>query len=495
MTAEKLAVSDLKTIGLVEKKVASGYTDEEREKILLSFSSVSEFMDDNWVIDKKEVDMNFPQAVRTINFEEFPNAAKPELKDWALNQMMEGKKLKGISGRLSVLKDFFGSITVPVSKVSAVDIMKFYDDVMQDDTCANTKIGKWNILRNFFDEIGCDKQVEMMCSYILPNLSKRKISSKYIPEEVAAKIDVYFKDEFIPTAYRCIYWIMRLYPTRVEEVVSIKKDALVLVGEGVYQLSVPISKTAGNNDVPEPKVIKIDCRTKITEYLIKILKQQIAYTEKYMPDSSFLFCSRRVCYSSELERYEEFGSVRVVNQYMVQNFIREVGKRLGLKDENGDSFTLTTHKFRHTAVTDRLQSGIFTRVDTMYETGHKNLAMIDNNYAHGKKPEPLEPEFRGKVTDNTRRITMILARPYAKTLFGIGICADIRDCKSDRIACLSCPYLHVSPDAVQYMKKDYEDWKMKYKKCSAMGNTSYATVCKRWIDGYDKCFERIEVFE
>ena len=184
----------------------------------------------------------------------------------------------------------------------------------------------------------------------------------------------------------------------------------------------------------------------------------------------------------------------MVNQYMVQNFIREVGKRLGLK-ENGDSFTLTTHKFRHTAVTDRLQSGIFTRVDTMYETGHKNLAMIDNNYAHGKKPEPLEPEFRGKVTDNTRRITMILARPYAKTLFGIGICADIRDCKSDRIACLSCPYLHVSPDAVQYMKKDYEDWKMKYKKCSAMGNTSYATVCKRWIDGYDKCFERIEVFE
>ena len=443
MTAE-LAVSDLKTIGLVEKKVASRYTDEEREKILLSFSSVSEFMDDNWVIDKKEVDMNFPQAVRTINFEEFPNAAKPELKDWALNQMMEGKKLKGISGRLSVLKGFFGNITVPVSNVSAVDIMKFYDDVMQDDTCANTKIGKWNILRNFFDEIGCDKQVEMMCSYILPNLSKRKIYSKYIPEEVAAKLDVYFKDEYIPTAYRCIYWIMRLYPTRVEEVVSIKKNALVSVGEGVYQLSVPISKTAGNNDVSEPKVIKIDCRTKITEYLIKILKQQIVYTEKYMPDSSFLFCSRRVCYSSELERYEEFGSVRVVNQYMVQNFIREVGKRLGLKDENGDSFTLTTHKFRHT---------------------------------------------------NTRRITMILARPYAKTLFGIGICADIRDCKSDRIACLSCPYLHVSPDAVQYMKKDYEDWKMKYKKCSAMGNTSYATVCKRWIDGYDKCFERIEVFE
>ena len=83
MTAEKLAVSDLKTIGLVEKNVASGYTDEEREKIISSFSSVSEFMDDNWVIDKKEVDMNFPQAVRTINFEEFPNAAKPELKDWS----------------------------------------------------------------------------------------------------------------------------------------------------------------------------------------------------------------------------------------------------------------------------------------------------------------------------------------------------------------------------------------------------------------------------
>ena len=233
MTAERLAVSELKKIGLVEKNVVSGYTDGERKNIIASFSSESDFLDDRWVIDKKEADMNYPAAVREIRFDSFPDVVKQEIKDWVLNQMMRGKKLKGISGRLSVLKGFFGSITIPISKVSAVDIMKYYDDVMQDDTCVNTKNRKWNALRNFFEDTGCDKQAELMSTYIIPKTQRRKIFSKYIPKEVAAKLDLYFKDEYIPTAYRCIYWIMRLYPSRVEEIVSIKKDALVSVGEGV----------------------------------------------------------------------------------------------------------------------------------------------------------------------------------------------------------------------------------------------------------------------
>ncbi len=497
VTEGNVAFKELQKIGLVEKGVLySEYKETQREPLLAGYSTSSKFVDDEWIIDKKENEMNFSKAVRTIKFSSFPPVLRDEIKDWTLSRLLEGRKLKGISANLNDLKCFFSTIKGKhIYEVEAKDILLFYDRLLSSDISDSTISRRWNVLLNFFRDMGCDKQAEIMLTYIVPKWEKRKVADKYIPTEAAARMDAIFTGTQIPLTYRCIYWTMRLFPNRVEEVVSIHTDALVKTGDDSYVLAVPVSKTAGYNDIPEMKYIKIIYQG-IGKYYVDLLLQQIDFTRTNMPDSQFLFASRKVCYKKNIVTkeygYEETGQkVYPVHEKMVQAFFWRFGPRFNIRDDDGRFVNITTHKFRHNAVTDRLRSGIFTRLDVMYETGHKNTAMLDSNYAHAAPPERLPVAFRGKITESQKRMTMLLSRPYAKEIYHLGICADIRQCTCDRAACLTCQFLQVDKSLLPFMKRDKEDWVKKRAKSVSIGNDSFTAICDKWINGYDYLFERI----
>ena len=486
------------TFEVVETSTAySGYSNKQRAFILASYSSESRFKENIWLIDKKEPEMQFPTTVRRLRFGEFPSMLRNEVKDWVLNLLQVGRKLKGINSSLNDLKSFLGSIDGKhIYEISEIDILDFYDSLMSEKLSDSTIYRRWSVVHRFFLNMGCNKQEELMSKYIVPKWENRKIATKYIPDEAVKRMDSIFKGTEIPLTYRCIYWTLRLFPNRIEEVVSIHIDALAKVSDNAFILSIPISKTAGNYEQPEQKQIKI-LYEGMGKYYVDLLYEQATYTKENMPESKFLFVSRKVCFKKNIITkeygYEETGQkVYPVHEKMVQSFFWRFAPRFNIKDEQGEFVAITTHKFRHNAVTERLNSGIFKRIDVMYLTGHKNTMMLDENYAHAEPPKPLPIEFRGKITDDTKRVTAMLARPFAKEIYHLGVCSDNRDCNSGRIACLTCKYLRVDTDQISFMRRDRADWEKKYVKASVIGNEPFAALCRRWIDAYDTLFAKIK---
>lgn len=492
VSASTAAVKKLQAIGLVKGAAWDDRTDSQRRALLTDYSSVSVFSDDRWFIDKKEAHMNFPESVRTLKFEEIDPAIKLTAKDWTLDQLFLGRKIKGINSSLSSIKACLRLVKgKDAHQIDSMDIMRIHDALFNGKTSAATAVAKWSILRHFFETMNCSEQAARMYGYVLPEVIRKKSADKLIPDSTATQMDIVFMSEEIPLTYRCIYWTLRLFPNRIEEVCSMVPQALKELSEDRYLLTIPVSKTAGNFDEPEEKHFQI-LYTGMGKYYIDLIKEQQAYTVRMKPKSEFLFVTKKVCYmrapGTEDYRYRETGKkINVVHEKMCQNFFGKLGERFGFRDDDGNTVNITTHKFRHSAVTDRLHSGIFSQIDVMYETGHKNTSMIRNNYSHALLPE--KPEgFRGMIADQ-RRMAKILKRPYAKEIHHLGVCSDVRGCKNDRIACLKCDHFEADEDSIMFMKRDYKDWQTKLKKAEKIGNDSFAAYCRKWLEAYDFFFE------
>lgn len=495
--ASTAAAKMLTEIGLV-KGAAWDRGDDRLRALVSDYSSVSIYSDDVWFIDKKEMEMNFPPTIRKLHFEKIDIAVKETVKDWALDQLLFGRKLKGIQSSLADINSCLSMVSgKDADRLDARDIMSIYDSLFDGKKSVATSVAKWKNLKFFFTTMGCDDQAGKMAGYVIPDVPRVMSADRYIPEAVATQMDIIFMGEEIPLTYRCIYWMIRLIPNRIEEICSMKKYAVKQLTEDRFLITIPVSKTGGNFDKPEDKHIQVIYEG-IGKYLIDLLKAQQSFTEDNMPESQFLFCSRKVCYMKDRETgeygYKETGKkIYAVHEHMCQNFFGKLGRRLNLLDDDGAPVNITTHKFRHNAVTDRINSRIFRDIDVMYQTGHKNTAMINENYAHPKEPE--RPSgFRGTIADE-RRMAMILKRPYAKEIRHLGVCSDVRNCGNNRLACLTCENLEIDEDAVPFMIREYRDWKQKLMRSENIGNDSFSDYCRNWIDAYHILFSKIGITE
>lgn len=493
------AVQSLGVIGLSRRSALLISAEDQKKQAVRDFSSLSVYDDDEWVIDKKETQMNFPIAQRTLRFTGLPDAVKEDCKDWALDQLLIGRNIKGVKASLCAV--IYCLMIIDVSggiwSITERDILALHDRLFDGSRKIATAVAKWHNLKGFFSHMKYKKQACIMESYVLPTVIRRKVRDKYIPEEVADILDdMFIGDDQIPLVHRAIYWCMRLYPNRIEEVVSMTKDCLKKISENRYMLTIPVSKTAGNVEKPEYKRFEIIYEG-IGRFFIDLLLEQKKQAETLLPDTAFLFASRKICWKrhrgTTVYGYEETGKKGyVVHEKIVQMFWLRLSKRLALKDKDGDYVSVTTHKFRHNASTDRLLSGIFRELDVMQETGHKNTRMINENYAHKPEPEERPPAFNGKITDNVRREQAILRMPYAMRIPGLGICSDNRDCGQGMAKCLKCDHVRIDPGMIDYMRHEYDIWKEKLEKVTKIGNDSYARVCREWIEAYETAFDKLE---
>lgn len=493
------AVQSLGTIGLSRRSAALIAAEDQKRWAVSEFSSLSVYDDDEWVIDKKETQMNFPRAQRTLRFTGLPDAVKEDCRDWTLDQLLIGRNIKGVKASLCAVIYCLRIIDVSggIWSITERDILALHDKLFDGSRKVATAIAKWNNLKNFFKHMRYGNLVRIMEGYVLPSVVQKKRRDKYIPEEVTQVLDdMFIGDDQIPLVHRAIYWCMRLYPNRIEEIVSMKKDCLKKISEDRYELTLPVSKTAGNVEEPEYKRFEI-IYDGIGKYFVDLIQKQIEQSRALLPDTEFLFVSRKICWKrhrgTTVYGYEETGKKSFIfHEKTVQMFWWRLSKRLALKDKDGNYVSVTTHKFRHNAVTDRLLSGIFRELDVMQETGHKNTKMIDENYAHKPEPEERRPAFNGKITDNVRREQAILRMPYAMRIPGLGICSDNRDCGQGMAKCLKCEHVQIDPGMIDYMRHEYDIWQEKLEKVTKIGNGSYARICREWIDAYEVAFDRLE---
>ena len=130
-------------------------------------------------------------------------------------------------------------------------------------------------------------------------------------------------------------------------------------------------------------------------------------------------------------------------------------------------------------------------------TAHHNTQMIEKSYTH-YTPDDLRIEdksivFRGKIinTDNTKQIEMILKKPYAYSIHGLGICSDVSGCDKNKSECYRCPYMIPDFDQLERYKMEMGEWKKKKEKSDKIGNVAFSELCEYWIESYEILIQRI----
>lgn len=296
---------------------------------------------------------------------------------------------------------------------------------------------------------------------------------------VCDKLDRAFKKDEIALHLRCAYWILRLIPSRISEIVGMRIDCLKRYN-GNYVLFIPTWKQNGGKREPIIRSIHLE-ETGIAGYLIDLIKKQQKSAwklQEYMPEhkKDALFTYRK---EGIFRGKPYFQDVYLVAEILhMQRMFKKICSRYSITGSDGRIYEATTHQFRHNGITDRLASG-FTAAQIAEMTGHHGGAMIFNAYAHlnllpetiVEKQEYVSKEensrdnnyilFGGRILNMEEHLEKRLLRNLRAHKVRGGICSDITGCKSDMWDCLDCKFFVADAEQADYYKEQAVLWREK----------------------------------
>lgn len=477
------------------------------KRYLTDYSSISSFEDDQWILDKQYADKNQTNSQMSIYFSKVQNDdVKTEFKIYSIKLLLLRRSNKTIKLKLSRIRNalcFIKSIN-RVDDISAVDLQDVYENVFAEFTKHHYEM--WTSLRDFFKKMGHQDQYYVMKKYVLPPLPEsQKKAYKLIPDSSAKALDsIMLTREDIPTVYKAIYWTMRLEPNRIDEILSMTINCLKRLDEHTFMLSIPTFKQSGQFEKGTLKMIEIN-DVGVGHKYIELIQKQIEYAKKVTTfennPKNMLFIAPIYYSTKQLDeqhyRYGPGGKTpKVYSTDSANYFIKKLCIHENIFDEDGKPILLTTHMFRHNAISDRSNSGIFRSIDIEGLTYHHNTQMIDQTYTHVtkedlKKNAPVK--FRGRILNENNPLLeqRIMKKPFAMRIHNLGICSDIRTCDKDKSQCLRCKYFIPDVDDLDYYQHDRNEWIKKKEKADKIGNTDFAELCAYWIESYNMIIQRI----
>lgn len=480
----------------------------ELVSLINSMGTNISFENDVWICDLLRQTYTDDVHKYTIYFANISKEYMDWAKLYAIKMCSNLNKIKTIKNNITDIKTFFDFLkneygSIDVRNVDYL-VMKRYEEYLNEyvsektgrHISIDTRHSKWSSVSNFyilfqnyegdfvFNPVGGN-----------PFEKQRRNKDKYIPPFVCAQLDVLMKDERIPLWYRTYYWIMRMIPSRLNEVLKLKTDFIKKVNDG-WVLVLPMWKQNGGYKQPELRPIKIKKDSVEGQYLINNILKQIEVSnslQQYIKDEKlkgYLFTARKTVYvkSEEGFYYGEYNSpndILIACEYSIKKFMGNLCKRFNIKKEDGSLYKITTHMLRHTGITDRLSDG-FEPIDIRKITGHKNDSMIINNYDHTSDELLLEKQelvlegenikdspilFKGKIMNLNEAIQKRLLRNLRAHKVKYGICSDISDC-SNNYECLDgCEYFVPDAEDLQYFEEEVVQWKNKIEVYKKANNT------------------------
>lgn len=190
--------------------------------------------------------------------------------------------------------------------------------------------------------------------------------------------------EGIPLVIRLTYFLLRLIPNRISEVLSISLECLSYPDLGLFSISIPTSKETSLH-IPLYKQYVFFMDGKIESIFYRLLREQQdavrSCTGLNATDVDYLLFDAAK------------GRALTVNDFnaFLDKFIHEHH----IFDENGDFPAVTSHHFRHVCIGERLRSGIYSPEQTMKEANHSN---VDVTLSYGYMSEHDEAKHLGEIT-------------------------------------------------------------------------------------------------
>lgn len=443
------------------------------KRFLKRLGSNITFESDKWVCDKLVRSPAEVSSSVTLWFSAVPVYFKEMAKVYCIVNFVNGNGVKSVALNLVSITNYIRFLHESHHNTQHFDVsraaaIQYYHWLNESEYAEATKASLWYGMSKF-----CRKMRKWDDGFAHNPFSENPFSRylkkeyKYIPEDIVRQLDSAFQDADVLPHIRCIYWIMRLIPSRINEVLGMKINCLKPYN-GHYCLFIPTWKQNGGYFEPELRVIHIE-DTGIAANLLSLVRQQqqtaitfqsrLAETQK-----GYLFVFQRG-YQRKCGRIDYCDEYMAANATHVKGRFLQVCERHNVLDENGDVFRFTSHQLRHNGITDRLAAG-FTPEQIRFMTAQHGDAMILKAYNHlDLLPEVItekqnyilsEPRdinndqvlFCGRILNMDEQLEKRLLRNIrAHRVLG-GICSDITGCRSNMFLCLSCE--HFVPDVDQY---------------------------------------------
>lgn len=439
------------------------------------------FEADTWICDGR---MRYPYAGKhavSLYFSTIPQAYRELMKYYSILRMRNGITIRTVKLELFALAAYTSFLTeysVELSQVNARTAGEFRRFLDGRGYAACTKSRIWSNVSVLHDSMRDFGRAPLKNPfYKNPYPSHEKKEDKYIPEYVIGQLDRAFYDEAIPLELRVLYWVMRLIPSRIHEVLSMKADCLKPY-LGNHVLFIPTWKQNGGHKEPIQRSIHIK-NEGMGAYLIGLLSAQqtvSAELREHLPEQmrGALFAYRRRIVRKD-GRIDRTKSCGVLSWNGVSYRLREVCERYDIRDNTGSRYVFTSHQLRHNGITDRLAAG-FTIEQVAEMTGHHGSAMLWNAYAHLEGQETIlerqrqiihEPAGNPYVLFGGRVLNMdasseqrLLSNLRAHRVRG-GICCDVTGCKSDMWSCLDCASFVPDAEQLAFYEEQLAAWENK----------------------------------
>ena len=293
------------------------------------------------------------------------------------------------------------------------------------------------------DVVAYVKAVDFSFRFSEP-VKRRRAPDKCVMEA----LDLAFFDlsyEGIPLAIRLTYFLLRLIPNRISEVLSINLECLSYPDLGVFAISIPTAKETPLH-IPLYSQYSFSMDGKIESIFFRLLRMQQddvrSHAASEMADVDYLLFD-----SSQ-------GRVLSANDF--NQFLDEFIHHHHILDADGEYPVVTSHRFRHVCIGERLRSGIYSPEQAMKEANHSN---VDVTLSYGYMSEHDEAEHLGEISsvvlsddlqvtvqaesvqhtkiNPTKYARLQNDTAYTRVIPGFGLCSNVK-CVPQYEKCVEC---------------------------------------------------------
>jgi hypothetical protein len=426
-------------------KFISPFNDSTKDSLKKKLKNVigysGNFEDDTWIFENHANYTVSNSGNYRIYFGQVPVEFKDIMKYYTLRNV---QSISSMQQNIAKLTGFFNFILecydfIDLKRVS-FNVLKDYKSyiMVKQNVNAKTISGYWTRLQRFFEVM---HDFEEIPNVVFPeginikSLEHSKSSlmdesdNEYVSKEFFYELDRVFYDfkETLPTHVQLVYWLLRLIPSRINEILDMNVYECLRKFDDKFIISMPIPKTSPNVIIKK-KMVYINGKSDVENFLIDLVYKQKNVSDqlqweikKQKKTEGLLFTCfgidgknsdlNKTSYRNTIvDRYEDayFNNRLKLIIYQADKLVDEYGEKIyKLRNENNELYNITSHSLRHEGITDRLDYG-FQTYEIMFLAGLSEEETIWNSYYHPREESIVE----SKPIYNTNNIhEHILIKP------------------------------------------------------------------------------------
>lgn len=313
-------------------------------------------------------------------------------------------------------------------------------------------------------------------------------------------LDTYFSDfsNVIPTAYRCLYLLLRMIPGRDHEALFMMMDGFS-VNEDLLEIRFPTHKeTPNHRAVYEPHHRYADQYPE--NLLLRSLQEQKIYAlkcQKHIEEDRFkarLFVSPRN--PKKLVTADEFNA-----------FLEDVCEEQGITDAYGKPTKITMYSLRHANGAEMAASAEFSQEEFTRAFAH-NSRYSDDSYSYASKHDELQATalhteaVRSVLTSSTvedspaqlvspMRMERMQADPQTKLIGAVSVCQE-KGCEPQFAHCVSCESFRPNPQYLAEAEQCCALLQQRIEHCRSAGDSEAMQFNERQLAAYITFIQRVK---